>query len=501
MQNQGLTEKKKAQTMLVKGKNQRSSSQDKKKLSCTNSPYQKYMTKGSSPNLIHLSPSVTDLINKTRELNYDLSILHEPYSNYPIGVKSLKSYSGVKAYAANSYPGIIRNYNEDRIVIIPHVKKPKTFTGKIWPKVGYFAVYDGHAGVKCADFLKQNLHNYIFQDSNFPTDIKTAIKNGFLKAEKEYETIAVDSLNQDILEDDSGSCACVILFVDNHVFTANVGDSRIILSLDHGKIVRPLTTDHKPNVIKEYNRIIKSGGKVYCDYQKDNYNENNNYSNYYSNNNEGLTTPQSHKVSNSFTSFVLPKIARTRSCNFGLPKIDNQKINMPEKNNLNAIYRIRPSTLSVSRTIGDFGSKLSRFGGVPGMIICEPEINAFEYPHNADFILLACDGIFDVLDSEECGGCAWNVINNEKNNELNGLCLNCVDMVIKTAMYKKSTDNLSSVFIAMENLEKYFHTRISREHLITNQIKKVPNNFSNVSNLTIQKNSKMFLKSSGILCD
>lgn len=468
MQNQELTVKIKNETILVKPKNQRVSSQDKKKLSIIDSPYQKYISKSS------------------KEFNYNLSILHEPYSNYPIGVKSSKSYFEIKAYAANSYQGIARNYNEDRIVIIPHVKKPKTFTGKTWPKVGFFAIYDGHGGSKCADFLKQNLHTFIFQDSNFPIDVKAAIKNGFLKAEKEYATLAVDSSNKDILEDDSGSCACVTLLVDNRVFTANVGDSRIILSLDHGKVIRPLTIDHKPNAIKEYNRIINCGGKVYCE-KIDGYNENNNYSKYYCpNNDERLIAP-------SLTSFVLPKISSSRSCIFSLPKIGNQKIITIEKNNPKPIYRIRPSTLSVSRTIGDFGTKLSRFGGIPGMIICEPEINEFECPYNADFILLACDGVFDVLETEECGGCAWQVIKNEKNNELNDLCLNCVDMVIKTAMNKKSTDNLSCVFIAMKSLEKYYHIKISRKHLITNQIKKIPNNFSHVSNLSVQKKLKMFL--------
>jgi len=30
-----------------------------------------------------------------------------------------------------------------------------------WPEVSFFAIYDGHGGTKCADFLKDNLHNFV----------------------------------------------------------------------------------------------------------------------------------------------------------------------------------------------------------------------------------------------------------------------------------------------------------------------------------------------------
>ena len=37
------------------------------------------------------------------------------------------------------------------------------------------------------------------------------------------------------------------------------------MSLNNGNKVKQLTNDHKPNNIKEYERIIKNGGKVYVD--------------------------------------------------------------------------------------------------------------------------------------------------------------------------------------------------------------------------------------------
>jgi hypothetical protein len=30
-----------------------------------------------------------------------------------------------------------------------------------WPQISFFGLYDGHAGTKCAEFLKENLHHYV----------------------------------------------------------------------------------------------------------------------------------------------------------------------------------------------------------------------------------------------------------------------------------------------------------------------------------------------------
>ena len=66
------------------------------------------------------------------------------------------------AYGANTHNGIIRTYNEDRISIVLDLKKP----GQIPPmssdkKVQFFAVFDGHGGQGCAEYLRDHLHNII----------------------------------------------------------------------------------------------------------------------------------------------------------------------------------------------------------------------------------------------------------------------------------------------------------------------------------------------------
>jgi len=60
----------------------------------------------------------------------------------------------------------------------------KPATTKEWPKCSYFAIYDGHGGNLCADFLKDNLHQIIITQDSFPIDPAQALTTGCLKAEE-----------------------------------------------------------------------------------------------------------------------------------------------------------------------------------------------------------------------------------------------------------------------------------------------------------------------------
>ena len=88
--------------------------------------------------------------------------------------------------------------------------------------------------------------------------------NGFKKSEMYFlDTVEKFSAGRHNMLDRSGSCAIVTLFVDDLCFTANVGDSRAILSCEGGKYSLSLSYDHKPNEKSESTRIIQAGGKIY----------------------------------------------------------------------------------------------------------------------------------------------------------------------------------------------------------------------------------------------
>jgi protein phosphatase 2C family protein 2/3 len=58
----------------------------------------------------------------------------------------------------NTHAGLVRTYNEDRVTIVVNMAKPKDKFLFNWPNISYFAIYDGHGGSSCADFLKEKLH-------------------------------------------------------------------------------------------------------------------------------------------------------------------------------------------------------------------------------------------------------------------------------------------------------------------------------------------------------
>ena len=135
----------------------------------------------------------------------------------------------VRAYAANTNQGLIRNYNEDRVAIVLNILKPAARQNESWPKCSFFGIYDGHGGSRCADFLRDQLHQFVVRQKAFPWNPKEAIKQGFAEAEKRFIEVAEQQAETGSLER-SGSCAVVVLIVADMCYVANVGDSRALLS-------------------------------------------------------------------------------------------------------------------------------------------------------------------------------------------------------------------------------------------------------------------------------
>ena len=349
--------------------------------------------------------TINEIIGEKCEINLD--ILRLFFNNFDPSKTSRKNMGVIKSYGVNTHQGIVRNYNEDRVSIIINMNKPKNFTKKRWPKISFFGIYDGHGGEGCSEYLRDNLHKLICSNDNFPEDIPKAIKLGILNAEHDFLNNYALSENKEEIIDKSGSCAIILLIVDNNAYIANVGDSRGLLSINNGKQYLEVTRDHKPNSPNEIIRIKKNGGSIY----------------------------QSQTM-----------ITNTEN------KDLNGKI-------LIGPYRVLPGRLSVSRTIGDAEAKLVKFGGNPNVIICEPEIFYYNLKEeNIDFFILGCDGIFDQMSNKEVLDCAWMVLN-EKDNILIKECKNLhnqsgliVDLILKSSLARKSFDNVTCLFIALKDL-------------------------------------------------
>jgi hypothetical protein len=171
-----------------------------------------------------------------------------------------ESVDWIKGFASKTDRGCVRNYNEDRICIIANVERPDHIAEGLWPKCSYFAIYDGHGGSTCPDFLKDNLHQYIFNNQYFPHSPKMALLKGFEQAESAFRLLALqDPESVDV----SGSCAVVVLVVNDLCYIANLGDSRVVSSFYAGNRAKQLTTDMKPTEESEQQRVTKAGGKIY----------------------------------------------------------------------------------------------------------------------------------------------------------------------------------------------------------------------------------------------
>jgi serine/threonine protein phosphatase PrpC len=89
-------------------------------------------------------------------------------------------------------------------------------------------------------------------DENFLTMLYDEYKQKFAETKQKMA-----SINR------AGSCALMIMTVDDDLYVINVGDSRAISSRGFGEEYKSLTNDHKPMDPGEYNRIISNGGRIY----------------------------------------------------------------------------------------------------------------------------------------------------------------------------------------------------------------------------------------------
>ncbi|GFP91312.1 probable protein phosphatase 2c 76 [Phtheirospermum japonicum] len=117
-----------------------------------------------------------------------------------------------------------------------------------------FGIFDGHGGARAAEFLKQHLFENLLKHPEFMSNTKLAISETYQQTDRDFLESEKETFRDD------GSTASTAVLVGNHLYVANVGDSRTIVS-KAGKAI-PLSEDHKPNRSDERKRIESAGGVV-----------------------------------------------------------------------------------------------------------------------------------------------------------------------------------------------------------------------------------------------
>ncbi|CEQ42048.1 SPOSA6832_03829, partial [Sporobolomyces salmonicolor] len=211
-------------------------------------------------------------------------------------------------------------------------------------KTSFFAVYDGHGGSTVAKFAGDTVHSRLAANEFFKKrDFEAGLKRAFLETDEDLRS------NPDFRGDPSGCTAvAVIVTEDRNIICANAGDSRAVMSV--GGEAKPLSYDHKPTNQGETSRIVAAGGFVEF----------------------GRVNGASRLHSPSF---------RTRE-----------------------LIREREWTgnLALSRALGDFEFKQnSNLDPEQQIVTADPDITVHQATADDEFIVIACDGIWDVLTSQQ----------------------------------------------------------------------------------------------------
>jgi serine/threonine protein phosphatase PrpC len=225
----------------------------------------------------------------------------------------------------------------------------------------FAAVFDGHGGDECSNYLVDELPRQIrLHMLAEQQNLKRAVEESRNANRQEQTEDAASELMRKILKTaylktdkdfitpknapQSGSTAATVLLFGRRVLAANVGDSRVVLCRNGGQCVE-LTSDHKPSRPDEAARVRAAGGFIL------------------------------HKR-------VMGELAITRA--FG------------DKSFKMGIKAMLEEEADGSSNGTDRAKDLTA-----PLVSAEPEIASLILTHNDEFLLLACDGLFDVFRSQD----------------------------------------------------------------------------------------------------
>ncbi|CAA2965401.1 probable protein phosphatase 2C 9 [Olea europaea var. sylvestris] len=119
-------------------------------------------------------------------------------------------------------------------------------------ELGLFAIFDGHLGDSVPAYLQKHLFSNILKEDDFWADPNTAIAKAYERTDQ-----AILSHTPDLGR--GGSTAVTAILINSrHLWVANVGDSRAVLS-QKGQATQ-MSVDHEPNT--ERGSIENRGGFV-----------------------------------------------------------------------------------------------------------------------------------------------------------------------------------------------------------------------------------------------
>lgn len=294
-----------------------------------------------------------------------------------------------------------RKNMEDETLIELDLNEKMNLNAEEHGKLALLAVFDGHAGRECAEYACEFLvENLISQPAFKEHNLEVALREAFLQTDAEFRAWAMENDNI------SGSTGLVVLFRNKDLYVANSGDCRAVLC--RAGVATNLSVDHKPDRPDEQLRIEEAGGWI-----------------------------DSRDVLN------IPKLYA-----LGLEHTEL----LDEHHELIGWVTVHKvcGALAMTRSLGDclIKDKLSETfescyeeGFMGPLILAEPEIQVDRVRPEDEFLIIACDGLWDVFTSQAAVDFVLGHLDTQVPREA------IVDKLISRALELGTLDNVSAVIV------------------------------------------------------
>lgn len=311
----------------------------------------------------------------------------------------------------------------------------------------FFGVFDGHGGASAAELASQRLLPAILAQSEIsdfiacggsdPRFIGEAMRKGFLQFDVELRAILKSS----------GTTAVCIMLTQSHIICANAGDSRAVfckkkaaeveVNAPRDKVAcRKTTSDDGKNVLCSHPGCIKSELAS-----------------------KGVDFSGCVEKSD-----LLALVATSQTASLPREAIalsqDHKPGNLREKARITAAggHVARGSlgygplrvdgVLAVSRGLGDFLFKDPLLAQSQQKVSAEPDVTIYtRQPECDELLILACDGIWDVMNNYEACEIVYNAFNCRPMASEDDIG-EAVEILLDDCLDKGSQDNMTAIVVA-----------------------------------------------------
>lgn len=302
-----------------------------------------------------------------------------------------------------------RPKQEDRHVKIPDLTKAakalKMPIDHLPQPCAFFSVYDGHQGQQCSDFAAKGFHGKLLKRLSADTDPAAWTEERICSTLKEICEELDSEFLQKFRTSPDGTTLVVALVVGTKLYTAWVGDSRLVLcqrSQMQQLLAVAVTKDHRPNLEAEAKRVKDAGGLV-LDF--------------------GMGV---YRVAHDGYEEKMREMKRQQALGMGFSGKE-------------------PVALAVSRALGDRDFKAVT--GKP-LLIAEPDVKCVQLDRTHMSMALMCDGISDVMQDDEI--CAELEMRRPGPPDPVKRCRIACGALVQEAYKRGSEDNLTVIFVRFQ---------------------------------------------------